>query len=116
VLPTDNRTVHILKRGSEDVLLLGETPQLDSIHALHEAALSLSQTAAHVVVDCDGVEHLGAWAVQILMALKIALASNGGGLRIAGASPPIHHYLALAGVSEHFPEVSAGGNTCLKQC
>jgi len=115
-LPIDNRTVHILKRGSEDALVLGETPQLDTIHTLHEAALSLSQTATHVVVDCDGVEHLGAWAVQILLALKIALAGSGGGLRIAGASPPIHRYLALAGVSEHLPEVSAGGDTCPKQC
>jgi anti-anti-sigma factor len=106
-LPTDIETVHILKRGSEDVLALGETPQLDSIHALHEAALSLSHTASQVVVDCAGVEHLGAWAIQILLALKTALAANGGGLRIAGASPQIHHYLALSGAGEYFPEAGA---------
>jgi anti-anti-sigma regulatory factor len=103
-LPADTTAVNILKRDSEHVLVLGETPQLDSIHALHEAALSLSETAAHVVVDCAAVEHLGAWAVQLLLALQTTLSSTGGALRITGATPQIHHYLALAGVSEQLPE------------
>jgi len=114
-LPTDHATVSIVERDSEHVMVLGETPQLDSILAFHGAALSLSRTATHVVVDCSGVEHLGAWAVQILLALKTALAGSGGALRITGASPQVGKYLTVAGVSEHFPELNTGGNTWPEQ-
>jgi len=115
-VPTDIQTLHILKRDGERVLVLGETPQLDSIHGLQEAALSLSETGGRVMVDCGGVEHLGAWAIQILLALETALAGAGGALEITGASPQIRKYLTLAGVSECFPEARAGGNPCPRQC
>ena len=105
-VPVEIPTVTIRSRDGAYVLALGETPQLDRIHQLHEAAMSVSQMGAPVVVDCAGVEHLGAWAIQILLALEQVLVSTGGRLGIVGASPQIRNYLSLAGVSEHFPAVS----------
>lgn len=115
-MPTDQPTVEIRKDAQEHVLTLRQTPQLESIRELYEAAISLAETATRVVVDCEGIEHIGGSALQILLALQTALAGSGGTIALRGITPRIAQYLAVAGVSDHLPQTGLEGNSCPRQC
>ena len=115
-MPNDQPTVEIREDAQGHVLTLRQTPQLESIHELYEAALTLAPAATRVVVDCEGIEHIGGSAIQVLLALRTALAGHGGSVEMRGLSPRIAQYLAVAGVSDHLPQAGPEGNSCPRQC
>lgn len=70
---------------------------------LHQAALQRAETGGGVIVDCTQVEHLDGCAVQVLVALKLAMEQSGGWLRLRGESAEVRKYLAWGGLGAHFP-------------
>jgi len=61
-----------------------------------------------VVVDSSAASHLDGCAVQVLLALKHALASSGGSLSLIGAREEVRNYFDWAGVTSHFARRDPG--------
>jgi len=94
--------VSISRNESDSVLKLHGSLQLDQARQLHEAALQLAASGGAVVIDCAEAAHLDGCAVQVLLALKLALERAGGSIRMTGIAPEVSQYLVWAGVAEHF--------------
>jgi len=101
-------SVSVSANESGSVLTLSGNFQLLHARPLQEAALQLAETRGNVVVDCSGVTHLDACAVQVLLALKFALERGGRSLGLLGASEDVRNYLGWAGVTAHFASRESG--------
>lgn len=95
-------SISVSKNKSDFVLKLRGSFQLEHARPLCEAAVQMAGEAGSVIVDCSEVEHLDGCAVQVLLALKIALERAGGSLRMSGGREDVRKYLAWAGVAPHF--------------
>ena len=88
---------------SYDLLVLSGHINLDAATKLHEVALQAAAGARPLQVDWSRAEHVGASAVQVLLALSTALHSRGHTLEIRNDSPRVRGFLDLAGLSAGFP-------------
>lgn len=102
-LESSDAAVSVYRDGPDGVLALRGGFHIDMARELHQAALQLAETGAGVVVDCSQAEHLDGCALQVLLALKLALEQRGGWLRMQGESEEIRKYLGWAGLAAHFP-------------
>ncbi len=103
--------VSVSRDGPDCVLSLRGGFHLEQARELHAAALQIAETGGGVVVDCREAAHLDGCAVQVLLALKAALAHTGGSLRMHGASDDVRKYLGWAGLAAHFPDAEAVHST-----
>jgi len=101
-------SVSVSANESGSVLTLSGSFQLLQARPLHEAALRLAATGGNVVVDCAAAAHLDGCAIQVLLALKLALEHVGGSFGLLGASEDVRNYLGWAGVTSHFRSSDAG--------
>jgi len=102
-LDQEAASVSIDRTESHPVVVLRGSFNIALAKVLHEAALQIAETAGRVVIDCKEVVHLDGCAVQVLLALKLALESHGGSIQLKGASEEVLKYLGWAGLSSHFP-------------
>jgi anti-anti-sigma regulatory factor len=86
-----------------NLLILSGPIGMDATPRLHAEAQRLASRSGDVAVDWTQAEYLGAGAVQVLLALRVALAENGRKLHVAADRPAIRESLELAGISGHFP-------------
>ena len=101
-LDTAETNVSVSQTDSGYTVALRGTFHLEYARQLHQAALQAAETGGAVTVDCSTVEHLDGSAAQILLALKLLLARNGGSLRMTGLNEEVRRYLAWAGLEEQF--------------
>jgi len=90
-------------RGAQTVLVLEGQIGLDAGAHLRAEAEGLLGGSGGVAIDWRSAAHVGAGAVQILLALQTALAGRGRALRVAGENPEVRRFLEFAGLSGHFP-------------
>ncbi len=64
-------------------------------------ALSAAQADGNLTVNLQGVDHLDAGALQILLALAAERKKRGGGLCLANASTSLSHWFEYAGGREN---------------
>jgi anti-anti-sigma factor len=102
-LNSSDAAVSVYHDEPDSVLALRGGFHLDLARELHRTALELAGTGGSVVVDCSQAEHLDGCAVQVLLALKLALEHGGGSLRMRGESAEVRKYLGWAGLNAHFP-------------
>ena len=88
---------------SSNVLILAGAINLDAATRLREAALTATTAARDVAIDWSEAGHVGAGALQLLLALRAALAGGGHLLDVARDNPGVRHTLELAGLSGLFP-------------
>jgi anti-anti-sigma factor len=67
----------------------------------HAVALSAAQADGNLTVNLQGVDHLDASALQILLALAAERKKRGRGLRLANASTPLSRWFEYAGGREN---------------
>jgi anti-anti-sigma factor len=68
---------------------------------LHQASVTLSQQEHDVVVGCEQLQSLDLATLQILIALREALAVQNRAFRVTGLSPEVVKVIDLAGLSLH---------------
>ena len=93
-------TVHIIEDRRPATLVLSGTVSTWIADELFFAALRISETDDDVVVDCAGVEHLGAAALQILIALRKAVGHRGRTATFVGLPAPVTQLLSELGFAE----------------
>jgi anti-anti-sigma factor len=64
-------------------------------------ALSAAQAEGDLTVNLEGVDHLDASALQILLALAAVRKKRGAGLYLANASTSLSHWFEYAGGHEN---------------
>jgi anti-anti-sigma factor len=96
--------VELKKIGPDCVLILRGAFQLDSVRALHAAALRSLECSSNLIVDCTAAEHLDGCALQVLLALKKTAERGGGSLRLEGVGQQVRNYLRWSGIAAHFTE------------
>ena len=84
-----------------DLLVLTGQINLDAAAQLREQALQLAAVSRPVEIDWSGVGHLCPAAVQVLLALGMAL-SGAAQLRIRRDNRRVRDFLELAGLSDRF--------------
>ena len=104
---SSDAAISVYRDGPDGVLALRGRFHVDLARDLHQAALQLAESGGGVIVDCSQTEHLDGCALQVLMALKLALEHGGGWLRMRGESAEVRKYLAWGGLSAHFPAPAA---------
>ena len=98
--------VEICPSASCDVLILVGAIDLDAARRLYDVTLQALAGGREVALDWSQATHVGAGALQILVALGTALRARGQALSIAGDNPGVRRMLELTGLSRHLP---AGG-------
>ena len=69
---------------------------------LREAALAAVSQGKNVVLELDGIDHLDASALQILLALDLELKKRKQTLRLEKASARLREWFDFAGADERF--------------
>jgi anti-anti-sigma regulatory factor len=64
-------------------------------------ALSAAQAEGDLTVNLEGIDHLDASALQILLALAVERKKRGRGLYLANASTSLSHWFEYAGGREN---------------
>jgi anti-anti-sigma regulatory factor len=104
--PVAARETIRVEQGDKQVLLLMEGQMdLDAAATLQAAAERLLAGSEGVAIDWHAAGHVCAGAVQVLLALEVALSSCGRALHVANDNPDVRRYLELAGLSSRFPLV-----------
>ena len=72
---------------------------------LREAALVASSASGDVAVNLQGIDHLDASALQVLLALDAAEKTRNHNLLLTNVSPLLRQWFDFAGVVDlHFPD------------
>jgi anti-anti-sigma regulatory factor len=95
--------VEVRRRETHDLLVLAGQIGLDAAVQLRGEALLLASGERAVDVDWREAETVTAGALQVLLALRIALSERGQGLRVVEDHPNIRRLLEAAGLSAYFP-------------
>ncbi len=82
------------------VLALAGMADVRTARQLHRAAREVLDAAGDVTVDVTGVAHLDAAALQILIALRRALAEHGRGMCCIGVSDGVRTMVRHAGLEK----------------
>lgn len=109
--PLENELFRVEVHRSEscDCLVLAGEMNLDAASQLRDAALGVVAEGREVAVDWRDVGHVSAGALQVLLALRSALAARGSALHIAGDNPNLRRTLEVAGLAELLPPPEARG-------
>jgi len=70
---------------------------------LRDASLSALDAGSEVTVNLNGIDHLDASSLQILLALAAGKDEQGQPLRLENSSPQLRQWFAYAGAAEKFP-------------
>jgi anti-anti-sigma factor len=68
---------------------------------LRQAAIAALTTSNDMALNLEGIEHLDASAMQVLLALEIEQINRGRHLDLVNASPSLRRWFELAGASDH---------------
>ncbi len=82
------------------VLRLATMSDVRGARQLHRAALEALDGTGDVTVDATGAAHLDTAALQILIALRRALAERHRGMTTIGVSEGVHAFLRHAGLEQ----------------
>lgn len=82
---------------TETVILVTREGEWLPPEELRAIALSAVDTSGDLTLNLEGVEHLDASALQILLALAAERKKRGQGLRLANASMALSHWFEYAG-------------------
>jgi anti-anti-sigma factor len=82
---------------TETVILVTREGEWLPPEELLAIARSASETEGNLIVDLEGVDHLDASALQILLALAAERKKRGKGLRLAKASVALSRWFEYAG-------------------
>jgi anti-anti-sigma regulatory factor len=93
----------VVEEAARDVLVLTGVLNLDEAGKLREAAVRLAARRRDVAIDWSAAGHVDASALQVLLALRAALAAAGRDLFVVRDNGDIRRYLELAGLAAHFP-------------
>lgn len=74
---------------------------------LKRAAMAALDEGLDVTIDFDGLDHLDASALQILLALNAEQKRLGRNLRLANASSHLQRWFEYSGATEHFVHCGA---------
>ena len=72
------------------------------VEELRDAVLAAVAAGHDVTLNLDGIEHLDASALQILLALETEQKRRGGRLELGNVSQHLRHWFEYAGATEHF--------------
>ena len=75
---------------------------------LRQAALAALAEGRDVTLNLDGVNHLDASALQVLLAFDAESGKSGRCLHLANASPELGKWFEYSGTAEHFFPDGAG--------
>ena len=90
-----------VRRGKRATrLILTGHVSLDRAVELHGAASKAAKAGRDVVLDWSQAEHLSAAALQVLLALRAALAARGRKLLVNETPAPLLRALEVAGAAE----------------
>jgi anti-anti-sigma regulatory factor len=89
--------IAIEPRASGSALVLRGRVTVEHARLLHERAVELRLAAGPVAVDCADVERLDASALQVLLALRVALLAAGRHLVLEHVPAALDATLRLAG-------------------
>lgn len=90
-------TVQRTADGRQELKLTGDLTVFSATE-MHRTAVQLVEQGQDLAVDCDGVDSVDCAAVQILLALKEALAAQGKSLQFTRLSDAVRNSLALSGL------------------
>ncbi len=99
--PTDSGDTKPTATATEtviDVIRDGDWLPPEEFRAI---ALSAAQAEGDLTVNLQGIDHLDASALQILLALAAERKKRGKGLYLANASPTLSHWFEYAGGREN---------------
>jgi len=99
----ETRRVVVEQRGSHTLLVLEGEIGLEAAADLRSEGERLLAGSGGVALDWHAATHVGAGAIQVLLALQAALGARGMALDVARDNPSVRRFLELAGVSGHFP-------------
>lgn len=88
---------------SHHLLMLSGPVGLEAARDLQAEGKRLAVEPKDVAIDWRQAEHVGASALQVLLALALALSGKGHKLYVADDNPAVRGFLELAGLSAHFP-------------
>lgn len=89
--------------GRQELHLHGEV-NIFAASQLHQEAVRLVESGQDVRVCCEHVDSLDASALQILVALSNALASQGKALQLSGVSQELLGTIRLAGLAQRLTD------------
>jgi anti-anti-sigma factor len=99
----ETRHVVVEQRGTRTLLVLEGDIGLDAAADLRTEAERLLAGSGGLAIDWHAAAHVGAGAIQVLLALNAALSARGGSLQVARDNPGVRRFLELAGLSDRFP-------------
>jgi anti-anti-sigma factor len=99
--------IRIREAESENLLELAGLIRVEAAQQLLAAANRLLDDSKDVAVDWREASHVGACAIQLLLALTTELAHSGRKLHVASDNAHVRRTLELAGLSERFPAPEA---------
>jgi anti-anti-sigma factor len=97
--PDDNIAVTVTERNGKPLLVLKGAVDIRAVQEFARAVCDLSQRAEDVSVCCEQVEHFDAAALQLLLALKKALALKGKKIEIVAKSPHVERLFEWAALN-----------------
>lgn len=94
--------VELRPSARRDVLILEGAINLDAARQLHDAALQALAGGREVAIDWSQARHVSAGAVQVLLALGVALHARGSVLPVTGENVNVRRMLEPGGLSRLF--------------
>ncbi len=86
-----------IRAAAETVVALARGGDWLPLEELRAVALSAAGERGGVTLNLEGVDHLDASVLQILLALAAERKKRGGALRLANVSPPLSRWFEYAG-------------------
>jgi len=99
--------IEVREDGARDLLVLSGQMDASSAAPLRETARRLASGERPVAIEWEHAEHVGMSALQVLLALAVALEERGRPVAVAADNAEVRGFLELAGLSARFP--SNGG-------
>ncbi len=85
------------------VIVAGCSGEWVPVDELREKALAALEQHRSVTLDLDGVDHLDASSLQIVLALQVEQQARGARLELQNASAALCQWIKCAGATEHLP-------------
>jgi anti-anti-sigma factor len=91
----DNPVI-VTQRDGKPLLTLRGTIDIFAVQELANAVCDLDERGEETLICCENVQHLDCAALQLLLALKKALAGKGKNIEIVAKSPQVERLLEWA--------------------
>ena len=99
--------IRLQPADSHGLLMLAGLVGTDAAPELCAKARVLVSDSKDVAIDWQDAEHVGASAIQVLLALGSALSRHGHKLYVIHDNPSVRRFLELSGLSAKFPVLEA---------